>query len=41
MFTENMSDQDWRMASMLQMNSNIVRKRKEEADQKRHRELVN
>ena len=40
MFTENMSDQDWRMASMLQMNSNFVRKQKEEADQKRHRELL-
>jgi hypothetical protein len=40
MFTENMSPQDWRMAAMLQMNANFVRKQKEEAEQGRHRQLL-
>ena len=40
MFIENMIDQDWRMAAMLQMNANFVRRKKEEAEQKRHKDLL-
>ena len=40
MFTENMSDQDWRIASMLMYNANYVRKQKETSEKQRHQELL-